>query len=675
MLVSTLLLTLSIMSFIFYGVVGQDKIWIMGPALILNYTLICFWFLTKIRQPIIHSNTNVHFKLSLDMILWIFFLLYAASISFFSSVTFESKLEVLFIGSIIGSFIVWRSELTSSRYNRKILGILIFFIMLCVLYGIVIHFKSPEQILWTERYTESYEGRLRATYICPNHFAHLLQLILSFSIILIFIKQSTLSLKLLSLYSTIVILPALFLTESRAAWLGSIMSIGVLLALFLFRKNKKFFYIFLFIGPVFTSIMLISAWNYSETFNRRMQPVVQFFQSQSEDGIGSESRDFRPQTWMDTITMIKNKPLLGFGPGTYRHTFPEYRERFKGYKIVTGHPHNEYLELITDYGLIGFFIFSIAWCNSIIFVLRKSLLQKSSKNYLIGFASIATIFGSMVHSLFDFQMHIYPNAMVFSFLVGLSSSQLESPKDFIQKKITNHITKYFILLIFVICLVLCIQSSISELLRASAENKFDKQKNSFLDSVEKLNLSNKYDASNWSSFKALGELYYNKRYFSTSIDEKHVIAELELNAFKNAYNLNPYDAEICKGLANSYIFIGNYIEDKDMIIKGLDLLKKSCYLRKYNDDYWWLYATELRNFGNYEESIEVFKKMKSKTSHGFMKDKDIKLSVDANIAMIYRNMNSSISPKSEIIDDYSIKYISESVLDVLRSFKKKSSNE
>ena len=113
--------------------------------------------------------------------------------------------------------------------------------------------------------------------------------------------------------------------------------------------------------PLCSTLLLLGGWRFSETFQRRMAPVVEFLQGQADEGIGSESKDFRPQTWMDTIDMIKEAPLIGFGPGNYRYTFPEYRNRFKGRRIVTGHPHNEYLELMADYGLLGFGLFSVAW--------------------------------------------------------------------------------------------------------------------------------------------------------------------------------------------------------------------------------------------------------------------------------------------------------------------------
>ena len=113
--------------------------------------------------------------------------------------------------------------------------------MIISLYGIVNYFKSPDLILGVNRYTDTYFGRLCSSYICPNHFAHLLQMIIPYCVCYLFIKKRSFFFKSLSAYSLIIFLVCLFLTESRAGWLGTITSFGVLILIFAFIKSKKFF--------------------------------------------------------------------------------------------------------------------------------------------------------------------------------------------------------------------------------------------------------------------------------------------------------------------------------------------------------------------------------------------------------------------------------------------------
>lgn len=424
---SLILFILAICSFLFYGVVGDDKTWLLAPVYLCSYIAITIALLRRAlgdRHQASGRLSTSNIALPTSGSLFILFLLWGIAMIPQAAVPFESKLVTLFVGAVIGAYVVWGSELTAFKDNRLLLGILIFVVMLLALYGLIIHFRSPQSILWTERYTDAYEGRLRSTYICPNHFAHLMQMLMPFCVALLFIPQAGIFLRFLSLYSFGVFLFPLFLTESRAGWLGAIAAVGATVCLMALRRSKKLFFLLILLVPLCSILLLLGAWRFSETFQRRAAPVVQFMQGQAEGGVGSEAKDFRPQTWMDTIDMIKEAPLFGFGPGNYRYTYPEHRKRFRGTRIVTGHPHNEYLELIADYGLIGFGLFALAWCYGLMRVLIASLRATETRHAFIGFAFLGTAAGTMVHSFFDFQMHVFPNALVFAFLAAVAIGPL-----------------------------------------------------------------------------------------------------------------------------------------------------------------------------------------------------------------------------------------------------------
>ncbi len=618
-------------SFVFYGVVGKDKIWLLAPLMISNYALILGWLISKFLNK---NSAKIKFSLPLDIIFWFLFIIYSICIIPFSSIAYETKLEILYLGSVIGSFLFWRNELNSFKKNNKYFYSLLIVILFCAVYGLVIHFKFPDQILWTERYTDAYEGRLRSTYICPNHFAHLIQMIIPFCIAYLSIGKSYLSLKLLSFYSVIIFIPTLFLTESRAGWIGTIVSMIVLVCLFAFNKSKKLFYITIIVTPLIAISILILSWNFSETFQRRMSPVVEFIQGQVEGGIGSESKDFRPQTWSDTIVMIKNKPILGYGPGTYNFTFPPFRENFKGERIITGHPHNEYLELISDYGLIGLILFSIAWMTSIYILFKNSINSKEKRHKIIGFSAISMVVGTMVHSFFDFQMHIFPNAMVFGFLLSISlAPQKNTIKNyefsFLQKN-----KKYFLIILIIayfIGSIFCIKILTSSLYKAQSEIKFNQYADKNYDSLNLINKSIRIDSQNWKAYKQLAKIYTNYRYYNLNLDEKINFAKSELEFYKKANMINPHDPEIFVGIGKSLIFIGRNTSNYSYVDEGFEWLYKACNYKKFNNIYWWMLGTELRINERYNDALSIFKKTNKM---------ELRNSINANIQWIERKINS-----------------------------------
>jgi O-antigen ligase len=659
-MITLLLLILTICSFIFYGIVGQDKTWLLGPAFILNYTLISIVMFRKAmgagrlalggegQQSAVSSQVS-DVRTPISGSLWIIFIIYSLFLIPQAAIPFESKLVTLFIGGVVGAYFIWGTTLSSFKHSRLVLGALIFVVMLTALYGTVVHFKYPERVLWAERYAV-YEGRLMSTYICPNHFAHLMQMLLPFCVALLFIPQAGVYLRILAGYSLLVFLPPLYLTESRAGWLGGIVAVGITVCLLALRRSKRLFVLLVVLVPLCSVLLLLAGWKYSEPFQRRMTPVVEFLQGQAEEGVGSEARDFRPQTWMDTIDMIKESPMIGFGPGNYRYTYPEYRKRFRGHRIVTGHPHNEYLELIADYGLIGFGLFGLAWIYGLVRILTFSLKTPNQHHAFIAMAFLGTATGTMVHSFFDFQMHVYPNSMFFALLAAMACGPLVaqratntgrkkrlsavSSEQSAETNITsssrvslwlNKAAVWLLAIGFFVGTLFCLQIMGSSFIRAMGDKAAQAQLHapgSMLHAQNLYELATKIDPQNWRAYKGMAKLYFDQRYYALDMDLKLTLAEDERAWFEEAYQHNPKDPEIVLGLGKCLLFLArSEVRDRgteksntpnvelptfNLQATGLELLREACQYRKFNDAYWWALGVELRKAGQYEEALEVF---------------------------------------------------------------------
>ena len=658
MKLSFLLLIFS--SILFYGVVGKDKTWLLVPCFILNNLLIFIWILIKFTKNKVSSDYQIKNILVFpkDLIIWFIFCIFSLILIFFSSIPYESKNEFFYLSSIFGTYVFFRNDLVKFKEKNILFGFFLTFVLILSIYGIILHVKYPDAILWSTRYTDHYDGRLSSCYICPNHFAHLIQMLIPFCLCYLFIPKGSFYLKILCIYSLVIFIPALFLTESRAGWLGSITSISILICAFSLLRSKKLFFSVLLSIPILISLIFILSWNYSETFQRRMKPVVNYFQEQSTGGIGSDSKDFRPQTWKDTFEMIKEKPILGFGPGTYNYTFQKYRKSFKGERIVTGHPHNEYLELISDYGIVGFILFSYAWIYSLYLLIKTSINHERLKYKLMSFAAISMMFGTMVHSFFDFQMHIYPNAMTFCFLMSLGYKLPTSKPDDIFVKNNRKIISFSLILSFLIFLT-CTQLKLSSLFLTLSKQNFSENALSNSRSKTYSLISSKINSKNWESFKQLGNYYYNKRYYSLSREEKLKIVQNELKYFNIAHTLNPYDAEIKVSLSKALIFLGRYNDDTSMINQGIDYLRNACDLKKYNNVYSWLFASELRKNNFLNDSLSIFKKMNKY---------ELESSINANIEWISRKLENSNKLKNNF-NHSSYEYVES--FDILEFLKNK----
>lgn len=135
-----------------------------------------------------------------------------------------------------------------------------------------------------------------------------------------------------------------------------------------------------------------------------------------------ESRDgvSRNQIWAMTLKMFAAHPVLGVGMGAYWVAVPAFHDASG--TLTPQEAHNDYLELLASGGLVGFAIG--VWF--LIAVVKKAKANLDSPNRLRRAACLGAsigIAGVAVHSLVDFGLHMIVNALVFTTLIVIATSE------------------------------------------------------------------------------------------------------------------------------------------------------------------------------------------------------------------------------------------------------------
>jgi tetratricopeptide (TPR) repeat protein len=296
------------------------------------------------------------------------------------------------------------------------------------------------------------------------------------------------------------------------------------------------------------------------------------------------------------MVMFADRPVTGFGPGSYELVFPEYRQRVFSNRMLTVHPHNEYVELLGEYGLIGAALVIwvlVSFCTP---MMRLVLRSEHKAHWFPAVAILSALAGTAVHGFFDFELRIFPNALMLSLLAGCAAAPILQMKD--QPSASSRwISRVFALIIIVLTL-LALQTMPSAHLRVMADKarlvEGDRAR------AEKLYKASAWiDPQNWRAHLGLGQIYSHYRYYELAPEAKREWGVKEEAKFAKAYRHNTKKEEVVYGLGRAELALGNRE-------RGLELLRQAADYKRFNDFYWRKLGIELRKAGLYEEALERF---------------------------------------------------------------------
>lgn len=122
--------------------------------------------------------------------------------------------------------------------------------------------------------------------------------------------------------------------------------------------------------------------------------------------------------WRDTTAMIRDNWVTGVGLGAYPTAYTIYSTRDR--MAPVSQAHNDFLQILADGGIFGAII--ALWF--IFLVARDTLRASRHQNPLIAATALGCasgLFALMVHSLFDFNLQIPSNALLFLVLTSVVS--------------------------------------------------------------------------------------------------------------------------------------------------------------------------------------------------------------------------------------------------------------
>lgn len=341
--------------------------------------------------------------------------------------------ETLKHASYLAVFILALLLLNSERRIVTIVNI-VFFSSACIAcYSIINHYLNGEFSFvssLTPNSKNEWAVRVRGTFSYHAHYASFLCLTIPLGIGLLYynLKNSNkssgsnamlsnllnviCSINILYLLGSLLMFIVLIKTGSRGGNAAIILAF-ILTTLGLYQANKSSKAFTRYIAtPVGLVMIVIASLHYSGVTDSLVSRYL-------NDGVDPHGRNFSQKS---TLKIISQFPLFGTGAGTYSAIYPQYKlaDASAVNRSQKSHVLNDYLELMSNQGIVGFTIFSIA-ILMLLHLLFKGLKKQAKPNNLYGIqaACFCSSTAILLHSFVDFNFHLPVNTVYFWIILAV----------------------------------------------------------------------------------------------------------------------------------------------------------------------------------------------------------------------------------------------------------------
>jgi O-antigen ligase len=373
---------------------GAKRLWAITPVYLATLTALVALCLR------INSEGAASFRWTALGAPILLFLAIAITSSFISAYPHGSVMALYRVITYIAIFYLVVNGIDTKERMARLVGVIVGMGALLSLIGIVLYLGHSYYRYWLPGST------LSATFINRDHFAGYLEMVIPLAAAFLFTDMEK-EKKVLVGFFLVMMIIAFVLAASRGAWVSLVMSSCVLVP-FLFRKRllKRMLLAMIICGAV--TYFALSHFDLSVA-SARAKTII--------EGAGID--ELRIQMWTGSIELIKARPLLGWGIGSFIYVFPQFQPIAISQRYIIDYAHNDYLHMAAEIGLAGLFFMLWIMVGALWFGLKEFWQSGGTfkRSILLG-ASIGVMSMSL-HSFVDFNLHIPANAILFVTLIGI----------------------------------------------------------------------------------------------------------------------------------------------------------------------------------------------------------------------------------------------------------------
>lgn len=245
-------------------------------------------------------------------------------------------------------------------------------------------------------------GWIYGPYVNHNHYAGLMELLVPIPLVLSLTRLIEEKVRIAAGVAAAIMAVTIFLSGSRGGMIAIFVELVVLAVVLL--RQKRGMRIAVSAAAFVVVLLSLLTWLGGKELTARVSSISAETRTEISGGM-------RLSIDRDTLHMFREKPVFGWGLGTFPVVYPQFRSFYTNFFV--NEAHNDYLQLLAEMGLLGFAM--MAW---FLVTLYRQTLGKLGKwtsevSDAVTLACILGLTGILVHSLFDFNLQIPANAALF----------------------------------------------------------------------------------------------------------------------------------------------------------------------------------------------------------------------------------------------------------------------
>jgi O-antigen ligase len=294
------------------------------------------------------------------------------------------------------------AECVREERARKIFALVMVVFGSCyAFFALTQELTANGKIFWV--HSPQFHGSIYGSYVNHDHYAGLMEMLVPIPLVLSMGHLLRGVERVVIGSCAVLMATTIFLSGSRGGMLAFILEMVLFAALtFGKRQNPR-----IALGSLAVCVLILAL-------------LIFLGRGQVLGRLGDLNPGIRLTITKDSLRMFSQRPIAGWGLGTFPTVYPSFRSFYTN--LFVNEAHNDYAQLLVETGLLGFGLMLWFLVGLYRHGLPKSRRWEFQWDLALSFAALLGCTGILFHSFVDFNLQIPANAALFYVLCGLAAS-------------------------------------------------------------------------------------------------------------------------------------------------------------------------------------------------------------------------------------------------------------